>query len=193
MRMTNEDSFSKNEQAVLDRLASLERISKEYLCDIAQRATLNVRAAIYDLVMDSSRSRNIDPTPEWNDYIYFCLPYLELCIVENPDVSDEDPETMVHSRWAACHELASFFRWLWNNSGPPSALAGLKEQIGKLYIDGDTKRRRALVQGTLEHLFENASVREFFADWATSESPLRNAYAEAMEWSREGGRSPLWK
>jgi hypothetical protein len=48
------------------------------------------------------------------------------------------------------------------------------------------------VQGALEHLFENLSVQEFFTDWNAAEPELRAAYAEALQWSQNGGHSALW-
>jgi hypothetical protein len=60
-----------------------------------------------------------------------------------------------------------------------------------LYIAGDAEVRQALVQATLEHLFENREVAEYFSDWKRH-PVLSIAYDEAMQWVEAGGQSPFW-
>ena len=80
----------------------------------------------------------------------------------------------------------AWFGGLWDDpSIAKSALSEIKDQLRKLYLEGDSDVRLALIQGTLEHLFENASVCEFFADWL-SDPELQKAYEEAAEWSKSG-------
>ena len=42
--------------------------------------------------------------------------------------------------------------------------------------------KRAVVDGTLEHLFEEKELRQFFADWK-ADSQLKTAYDEAQLWA----------
>ncbi len=84
-------------------------------------------------------------------------------------------------------EFLGWFAYLWDDpSVERSVLSDIKDHLRKLYLEGDSDVRLALVQGTLEHLFENASVRHFFADWLDNPT-LQKAYEEAAEWSESGG------
>jgi hypothetical protein len=64
--------------------------------------------------------------------------------------------------------------------------------LGRLYKEGDADIRRCIVHATLEHLFEQEPIRKFFADWKNDEV-LAVAHAEASEWYKGGGSSPLGK
>ena len=71
-------------------------------------------------------------------------------------------------------------------------LNDLKVWIGRLYKEGDPDIRIYIVQATLEHLFEQEQLREFFSDWK-DDKILAVAHEEASEWYKGGGRSPLGK
>jgi hypothetical protein len=58
------------------------------------------------------------------------------------------------------------------------------------YEDGDAEIRTSIVQATLEHLFEHRDVRKVFSGWQ-KDAVLAEAHAEASEWYKGGGRSPL--
>jgi hypothetical protein len=149
---------------------------------------LEIQSELFSFVMEPRNATRVVPALTLEDYQSLASRYLARCIVEDP------PNELAHSRWAACYELANWFRWLWTHpSAPTSSATETKQVIRKLYMEGDSDRRKALVQGTLEHLFENSSVRDFFADWKTAEPELRKAYDEASEWSQAGGHSPLWR
>jgi hypothetical protein len=64
--------------------------------------------------------------------------------------------------------------------------------MAKLYREGDARLRRCLVDATLEHLFEQGKFRKFFADWK-ADPVLGVAHAEALEWVKGGGKTPLGK
>jgi hypothetical protein len=84
-------------------------------------------------------------------------------------------------------EFLGWFAFLWDDPAVSlSVLSEAKNQFRKLYLDGDMDVRLAVVQGVLEHLFENSSVREFFSDWLNDPN-LGRAYEEAAEWSTLGG------
>ncbi len=61
-------------------------------------------------------------------------------------------------------------------------MSEIKDWIARQFINGDTDIRRTLVQATLEHLFEDPTISDFFSDWR-SESSLADAYRQAKEWS----------
>ena len=57
--------------------------------------------------------------------------------------------------------------------------------LGRLYKEGDPDTRVSIVQATLEHLFEQDQIREFFSDWKNDEV-LAVAHEEASEWYTGG-------
>jgi hypothetical protein len=140
--------------------------------------------ALYSLITD--HFSRIQPLLGFDDYHPFALKYFQRCLLENPQGE------WTHSRYGAGHNIVGWFVWCWRDPTQRSATVGaLKEWLARLYIDGDSEVRQCLVQATLEHLFENPEVAEYFSDW--KEYPvLSAAYAEAMEWVAAGGRSPFW-
>jgi hypothetical protein len=61
-------------------------------------------------------------------------------------------------------------------------LARTKEVLAALYRGGDESQRRCVVDGVLEHLFENKEIRQLFASWQL-QSDLLPAFEEAAKWS----------
>lgn len=62
-----------------------------------------------------------------------------------------------------------------------------REVLGALYQSGDESQRRIIVNGTLEHLFENAEIRQLFAGWQTDVN-LLPAFEVAREWAEYASR-----
>jgi hypothetical protein len=170
-----------NVSEIVDKLGSEgDTIPVERLRDWMRRPEIEVQAAIYDLVTNSERVKKVVPDLTFEDYLAFMPAFFSRCIIENPNTE------LTLSRWEAAMEFMGWFGNLWDNSSVhKSVLSEAKGQLRKLYQEGDSDVRLALIQGTLEHLFENASVREFFADWL-SDPELRKAYEEAAEWSKSG-------
>ena len=75
---------------------------------------------------------------------------------------------------------------------PRPVLEDLKAWLGRLYKESSPEIRTCIVHATLEHLFEQKQIREFFTDWQKDEG-LAVAYEEASEWYKGGGKSPLGK
>lgn len=133
------------------------------------------------------RRLRIEPPLPLDDYIKFEKHYYERCLRENPDGEWSD------SSHSAGMDLVNVFAHLWRDSSVPSpVLDDLKAWIGRLYKEGDTDIRKCIVQATLEHLFEQKQIREFFSDWQ-DDKVLAVAHDEACEWYRGGGSSPLGK
>lgn len=127
------------------------------------------------------------------DNLELIMTYLFRCISEDPQVNDADPNELIHSRWSATHELSNWFAWLWKQyPNDRSEVEKIKNKIKLLYLNGDQNLRKAILQGILEHIFENAAVVEMFSDWTTSESDIRAAYDQALAWAQGGGHSFLW-
>jgi hypothetical protein len=129
----------------------------------------------------------VEPAISIAEYIDFTKRYYERCIRENPDGEWSVP------RYIAGGELVNIFAALWRDpSVPRSVLEDLRTWLANFYKSGDSDLRTCLVQATLEHLFEQEQIREFFADWLNDEV-LAVAHAEASEWYKGGGSSPLGK
>lgn len=146
-----------------------------------QRPEIEVQAAIYDLLTSPERVEKLVPDLTFEDYVAFNPKFFSRCIIEDPSA---DPAL---SRWEAAMEFLGWFSHLWDSpSVDRSVLSEAKDQLGRLYLEGNPEVRQAVIQGTLEHLFENASVRAFFFDWL-KDPTLQKAYEEAAEWSKLGG------
>ena len=72
---------------------------------------------------------------------------------------------------------------------PRSTLLNLKTWLGHPYRSENQEIRTCIVQATLEHLFEQEQIREFFPDW--QKGVLSEAYSKAAEWYEGGGCTPL--
>jgi hypothetical protein len=147
--------------------------------------SLDVQAVVYDFVMDPENAMRITPPLTFNDYRYFVPNYLFRCLAEDP-VSE-----WAATRFQAGNELLNWFGIIWDDlSIEKEALHEAETLLRTLCLDHGPEVRRVVIQEVLEHLFENRSVRAFFAQW--KEDPvLHDVYEEADEWQRLGGRSPL--
>ena len=129
----------------------------------------------------------VEPPISIAEYVRFTKKYYERCLRENPDGEWSSPS------YIAGGELVNIFASLWRDAlVPRSVLEDLKVWLGQLYREGDSNLRNCIVQGTLEHLFEQKPIREFFADWVNDEV-LAVAHREASEWYQGGGNTPLGK
>jgi len=133
----------------------------------------------------SNRRFRIEPPVSLPDYIEFTKHYCERCLRENPDGEWSD------TRYSAGWDLVNIFASLWKDSSVPRpVLTDLKTWLGQLYKQCDSQIRTCIVQATLEHLFEQKDIRNFFSDWA-KDDVLAVAHQEASEWYEGGGTSPL--
>ena len=129
----------------------------------------------------------IEPPISLSEYVEFSKRYYERCLKENPDGDWSD------SRYSAGADVVNIFASMWRDSSVPRPiLEDLKMWLARLYRAGDSEIRTCVVQATLEHLFEQKQIREFFADWL-NDAVLAVAHAEASEWYKGGGSSPLGK
>lgn len=183
--MNRPTDISKIVEALHSHDEKNEIVPVEQLREWMHRPEIEVQAAIYDLVTSAERLKKVVPDMKFEDHLAFMPSFLSRCIIEDPD------SEIALSRWEAAMELMGWFGSLWDNSSVnKSVLSGVKDQIRKLYLQGDADVRKAVVQGTLEHLFENASIRDFFADWL-DDPTLQRAFQAAAEWSKFGGHTPV--
>jgi hypothetical protein len=138
---------------------------------------IQVQGAISQILLDHpERTRAIRPPLDREDYELFLRSYLARCIREDPD--GEWP----HPRYVAGHAVVAWMLGHWRRGElEPRDVEVWKSWIRDLYLMGDEKVRDAVVNGILEHLFEERAMRKLFADWR--EHPeLRVAYELACEW-----------
>jgi len=127
----------------------------------------------------------IEPPFTPNEYKDFLTHYYERCLKEDPKGEWAD------SRYSAGSTLMNIFASFWTDSAVPREIVKeLKDWLGRLYAEGDEKLRTCIVTATLEHLFEQKDIREFFADWK-KHPLLAVAHKEASEWYLGGGQTPL--
>jgi hypothetical protein len=140
---------------------------------------VEVKGAVYALTSKEEQTRRIQPPLTLEVDTSFVLSYFAQCIVEDPPVGS----MFADSRFSACSDLVNWFKELWGDTAVPrSVMSDIKDWIARQFVNGDTEIRRTLVQATLEHLFEDPTIRDFFSDWR-SESSLEDAYRQAKEWS----------
>ena len=137
-------------------------------------------------LIDDARFR-IEPPLTPTEYKVFVIHYYERCLKEDPNGEWSD------SRYSAGATLVNIFGSLWRDSSVPREIVKeLKDWLGRLYTEGDEKLRTCIVTATLEHLFEQKDIREFFSDWK-KHPVLAIAHKEACEWYLGGGKTPLGK
>jgi hypothetical protein len=130
---------------------------------------------------------HIEPPLAPTEYKAFVTDYLERCLKEDPK------STWADSRYSAGATLVNVFASLWRDSSVPrDVLKELKDWLGRLYVEGDESIRTCIVTATLEHLFEQKDIREFFSDW-NKDPVLAIAHKEACLWYLGGGETPLGK
>jgi hypothetical protein len=159
------------------------KIDKACVMEWADSADINVLGVLYGYLSNASYFERVTPSLRPQEFLQFSLKYFARCIIENASSKYAD------SRYEATWELVSVFLSFWN-SDERVHCSTIKSWLAEQYKHGDDEVRRSLVDGTLEHLFENAEAREFFFDWKKDQA-LAIAYEEANEWVKKGGKSPL--
>jgi hypothetical protein len=158
-----------------------DRISAARVKEWMKADDIEALGALYTYILDPQYSRRIEPPLSLEDYHLFVLQYYTRCFRENPDGEWSD------SRYSAGWSLVNWFKGLWkDNSVPRSALADIKDRLSLLYKEGDEELRTCIINATLEHLFENAEIARYFADWRL-DPLLSKAYGEASEWVEKKG------
>jgi hypothetical protein len=160
-------------------------VPKSRVLEWMRSPDLEVRGALYSMITDAERAARIKPALQFEDYYAFVLDYLEQCIEEGPDGEWTD------SRYLAGHQLVAWINNFWNNEAVPRArLTEIKHRLANLYKRGDEDVRDAVLNGVLEHLFENRQVANYFSDWERDPA-LARVYDDALLWRKKklGGES----
>jgi hypothetical protein len=114
------------------------------------------------------------PVEVWPFYIR----YYEKCIREDPEGEWSD------SRYSAAHDLMRWYKYIRNRADVPQHyLDDVRRMLRTVYESGDKTVKRAVIDGALEHLFEDDSIIVEFDEWRTTPH-LMAAYESALEWSK---------
>lgn len=157
-----------------------DKIGKEKILKWMQDEDVEALGALFHFLSKPEMYSRIVPYLTYEDHHDFWLRYFEKCLLEDPDGDWAD------SRYGAGNTLTNLFIELWkDNQVPRKKLLEIKRWLGKLYKSSNDEVRLAIVQGTLEHLFEYPELRKYFAEWK-KDPALRTAYSEALDWPRYG-------
>ena len=133
--------------------------------------------AVYDIVTSDELRKRIEPPLTDEELENFVTGYLERCIVTDPK------SEWTLTRYGAAWEAQRYMLDIWDSEGGRrEPFTKWKKWMEKVYRAGDEGIKRAVVDGILEHLFEEKGLREFFADWK-ADLQLKTAYDEAQLWA----------
>ena len=154
---------------VLRQLSSDERVSRDDVRRWIDSGDLLTWSAVYALI-----EKTDIPAEEQID---FMRRYLLRCIEENPTPGD-----YLHGGFEAAWDLAALMKeWRQRGGRVASTIRGIAVELEKLYRRGDPATKNRVLCGVLEHAFEDAALRPYFANW-DRDAELRDAYNLAAEW-----------
>lgn len=137
---------------------------------------LECLGAVFAFLSKKETIERISPPISRDFYVENAFNYYGRCIVENPQGEWAD------SNYSAAYAASGLFRQLWSESEALKEKPELfKIWIQELYRVGDEKVRKCIVNGILEHLFEDSKIKAFFEDWKNDEI-LISAYLDAALW-----------
>lgn len=145
---------------------------------------IELLSALSSLLREKKYYLKIKPPLTFLDYYNLVIDYFSLCFEKD----HSDP--CIDSRYSAGRDLIYWFMNFWNDKKiPRKYLKHMKDWIAEIYKNGDKELKECLITATLEHLFEDTEIREFFSDW--QEDPeLNEAYESAKQWWDLGKIAP---
>jgi hypothetical protein len=143
--------------------------------------SLHERGCLFGFLTRPQESAKIEPRPDLAEVDAFVQSYLRDCIEINPD--SEWTDSSYEAAWAICN----WIRWLRRDPENDDLVSGWVKLLEELIGIGDSRVRSVIVNGTLEHLFQEKRLRKLFAHWQKDPS-LRAIFEEAMLWSTESER-----
>ena len=160
---------------VVQQLAGDAPIARDDVRRWIDSGDLLTWSAVYTLTNDAwSR---ITPELSTDEQIDFMRRYLLRCIDENPRPGDH-----LHGGFEAAWELAACLkRWRTLGGKAMSHVRGVSLDLEKLYRRAEPATKNRILCGVMEHAFEDAALRPYFANW-DRDCELREAYSLAVEW-----------
>lgn len=154
--------------------SSTRTIARDTVLRWAATDDIEELGALYQLIQAPNVA--IEPPLSFADFFDIQLPYLQRCLREDP--RSEWAESRHQAAWAFRH----WFVWLWRNRiVSVHELTALKDWLRRVYETGDEATRECIVNATLEHLFEDATIAYFFDDWKSAPDTAE-AYEHASAW-----------
>lgn len=141
-----------------------ESINKIQINKWKQSADREVLGALVELLMDKKYYTRIIPKLVFEDYYPFLFDYYIKCMQ-----NDFDGE-WTHSSYIAAYELRGFIEGIWNDKQLSEQekkylRKEIKNRLGKLCLISERPFKDVLINGLLEHLFENNTIRAYFKAW----------------------------
>ena len=139
-----------------------------------------VLGCLFSFLSRSRFSQRVAPPIPVVELDEFARRYLLQCINTNPQ--SEWTLGSYDAAWATWQWL----EWLAKTGDPAGRLPLWRDALARAYKAGDARVREVLVNGTIEHIFENRSLRKLFRIWM-DDPDLGAAYRDGMAWVTEGG------
>ncbi|AVP96196.1 hypothetical protein C7S18_02860 [Ahniella affigens] len=156
-------------------LLQVEQLNGEHVLSLLEPADLDTQGALFDLLQQESFWDRINPSLDHAVLDRLYIEYLLQCVIQGRE-SD-----WCESRYLACYGLNAIIRDRFQNND----LAGfteLQQALARLYRDFGEPVRDAVVNGCLEHLFDDPAIRAAFSDWQ-SDAVLHEAYLRGCQFS----------
>ena len=161
-------------QQIISLFKSHEIIDQENILKWMTSPRLDIQGALY--VLTNIAWDRIKPELTMQATCQFILDYYRRCIVENPTSGD-----YILNRYEAGWEMANWLKALY--AGQPETseiLLNAENLLKEIYIQGDKETKECIINGILEHVFEEQSMVSLFDNWRKIPQ-LKIAYDEALE------------
>jgi hypothetical protein len=127
---------------------------------IKEAKDIEVQGALCSYLLDRDHSSRVNPSLEFSDFHPFVSNYFLRCVSEDPQGQWSD------TRYGAAMALANWFKALKNDQTVPrQALSEIKQSMQNLWDRADQAVRDGILNGALEHIFEDHDARQLFDDW----------------------------
>jgi hypothetical protein len=135
-------------------------ISQELVKKWMNSKDIDVLGVVSSYLLKKEYTKRIEPQLTFDDVHPFIMSYFERCLLENPDGDWTD------SSYEAAWSLANWFNYLWSEKeNCRKEIEDFKLWLGNLYKNGDDRLQDCIVNGIVEHLFEEKKIKAFFKDW----------------------------
>lgn len=139
-------------------------------------SNIEVLGVLTSYILEKEYSRRIEPNLTFEEVHRFIMSYYERCLVEDPKGE------WVDSDYEAAWSLAKWFNYLWSDKKTYNKeIIEFKSWLGNLYKSSDKRLQKCLINGLLEHIFEDKNIASFFKEWE-NDIDLAQAYNEGKNW-----------
>jgi hypothetical protein len=159
-------------------MINLERFRWDEVATWIDSEDIELQGAAFQVL--ASKRRAVDGQIDQVRVETFFVQYLIRCM--KVDVASGKVFEMLP--YLAARSLSNLYCRLCEDDpiGAQATLARIREELEHLYLEGDAKQKERVVNGALEHIFEDAVCRKDFQNWA--EHPdLSPAFKAAAEWA----------